>query len=336
MLELDLPLGYDATAVGDVARRAEADGLGGVWSLETGHDPYLPLALVADVSRRIRLGTAIAVAFARSPTAHAQVAWDLQRLSKGRFVLGLGSQVRAHNERRYGVPGDRPAARMRDLIRAIRAVWRSWQTDERLDHRGEFYQLTLMTPFFNPGPLEWGPPPILLAAVRETMLTVAGSECEGVHVHPLHTAEWLDTVILPVARGAAEAVGRNPDALEFVVPVMIATGPTPAAARSAVAPLRAQIGFYGSTPTYSEVLERQGYGETARRLHALSRRGDWDAMTQLVDDDLVEAICTVAPWNDLAASLATRYRGRATRLMPYSVPGDGAPWAEIARELRSG
>ena len=335
-MEFDLPLGFYVEDPADVARRAEADGFGGIWSTEAGHDPYLPLAPAALATERVALGTAIAVAFPRSPMVHAQSAWDLQRMSGGRFILGLGAQVRAHNERRYGVPGDRPVARMRDLIRAIRAIWRCWQDGEKLDYSGEFYSLNLMTPFFNPGPVEAGAPPIYLAAVTEAMLRVAGAECEGVHAHPLHTERYLDEVVLPVVREAATGAGRDPAAAAVAISAMIATGRTQADVEAAKPAMRAQISFYGSTPSYREVLEREGRGDVADRLHALSRRGGWAEMPDLVDDELFEAVCTVATWDDLAAALARRYGSRVTRLMPYAVSDDGTPWAEIGRELRGG
>lgn len=330
----DLPLGFTGDDPGGLAAAAEADGLDGVWSSEAGHDPYLPLALVARSTRRISLGTAIAVAFPRSPMVHAQAAWDLQRLSGGRFVLGLGAQVRAHNERRYSVPGDRPAARMRDLIRAIRAIWAGFQGEAKLEYRGEFYIHTLLPPFFNPGPLDVPAPRIHLAAVTEPMLRVAGAEADGVHVHPLHTERHLDSVLLPTIRAAAIAAGRDPEAIELTVPAMIATGRTPAEAEAAREALRAQVAFYASTPAYRRVLELEGREETAERLHRHSVRGEWAEMPGLVDDDLLDAVCTTAPWGSLAAALVHRYRGRAGRLMPYS-PALGTPWGAIARQLRA-
>lgn len=336
-MEFDIPLGFVSDDPGAVAARAEKDGLGAVWSAEAGHDPYLPLSAVAAATERITFGTAIAVAFPRSPMVHAQVAWDLHRMAPGRFVLGLGAQVKAHNERRYGVPGDHPVARMRDMVRAIRAIWRCWQGGEKLAYRGEFYQHTLMTPFFSPGPVGDGPPPaIYLAAVTAAMLEVAGAEAEGVHVHPLHTERFLDDVVLRTAREAASGAGRGPAAMGFAVPAMIATGRTAEDVDRAKPAVRAQIAFYASTPSYREVLNIEGRGEVADQLHALSRTGRWGDMPELIDDELFASVCTAATWGNLAAALASRYRGRATRLMPYSILGDGTPWAEIAAELKQG
>ena len=336
MLAFDLPLGFTSSDPGGLAAASERDGFDGVWSAEAGHDPYLPLGAVASATERVLFGTAIAVAFPRSPMVHAQVAWDLHRMAPGRFVLGLGAQVRAHNERRYSVPGDRPVARMRDLVRAIRAIWSCWQDGGKLDYHGEFYELTLMTPFFNPGPVDHPtPPPIYVAAVTEAMLRVAGAEAEGVHVHPLQTARFLDEVVIPTAREAAGKAGRDPAAVQFAVPAMIATGRTAADVEAMKPPIRAQIAFYASTPSYREVLVREGKEDVAEKLHALSRRGGWGEMPELVDDDLFDAVCVSATWDDLPEALAKRYAGRATRLMPYALPEDGTPWAEIARAVRS-
>jgi probable F420-dependent oxidoreductase len=331
---VDLPLPPGGDDPGALAAAAEADGLDGVWSAEVGHDPFLPLLPAALTTRRVTLGTAVAVAFPRSPMVHAQLAWDLQRASGGRFVLGLGAQVRAHNERRYSVPGDHPAARMRGLIQAIRAIWRSFQDGVPLSHRGEFYSLSLLPPFFNPGPLTVAPPPICLAAVSLPFLRLAGEEADAVHVHPLHTETHLDSVVLPTVRAAAVAAGRDPQAIQFVLPAMIATGRTPAAAAAAREPMRAQVAFYASTPTYRPVLEAEGRGEVADRLHRLSVSGGWAEMPALVDDELLDRVCTTAPWDRLAAALHRRYHGRADRIMPYGPLGD-APWPAIARELRS-
>jgi probable F420-dependent oxidoreductase len=334
VIAFDLPLGLNPADPGRVAQEAEALGLDGVWSTEAGHDPYLPLGAVATSTKTITLGTAIAVAFPRSPMVHAQVAWDLHRAAPGRFVLGLGSQVKAHNERRYGVPGDQPAERMRDLIGAVRAIWRCWEEGEKLDYRGKFYQHTLMTPFFNPGPVGHGYPRILVAAVGDLMLKVAGSCGDGVHVHPLHTRKYLDEVVIPTAKAAAAAAERDTWSLDFVVPVMIATGGTDEEVEAAKQPYRSQIAFYASTPTYRGVLDMHGHGDVADQLHSMSRRGAWADMPALIDDNLIDDICVCAKYDDVAYQLVQRYAGRATRLMPYATL-DGTPWGEIAKQLRA-
>jgi probable F420-dependent oxidoreductase len=330
---VDLSLDASSADPGASAEAAEEEGFDGIWTAETGHDPYLPLLPAALSTRRITLGTAIAVAFPRSPMVHAQIAWDLQRASGGRFVLGLGPQVRAHNERRYGVAGDRPAARMREMLQAIRAIWRSFQDGVPLAYRGEFHSLSLLTPFFNPGPLAVGSPPIFLAAVARPMLRVAGAEADGVVVHPLHTERYLDDILVPIVAGAAREAGREASAVPLAIPVMIATGDTDAEVQEGRERMRLQIAFYASTPSYRPVLESEGRGESGDRLHQLSVRGEWGRMAEVVDDALLDAVCTAARWDDLPAALGRRYAGRAARLMPYG-PLPIERWADVAGELR--
>ncbi len=330
---VDFALEASTADPGSAAEEAENEGFDGLWTAETGHDPYLPLLPAALSTRRISLGTAIAVAFPRSPMVHAQTAWDLQRSSGGRFLLGLGPQVRAHNERRYGVPGDHPAARMREMLRAIRAIWRSFQDGVPLAHRGEFYTLTLLTPFFNPGPLDVKPPPIYLAAVAGPMLRVAGAEADGVVVHPLHTERYIDEILVPTVADAARGAGRDASAIALTVPVMIAAGDSDQEVQEGRERMRLQIAFYASTPSYRVVLESEGKGEVTDRLHRLSLQGDWGSMAEVVDDGLLDAVCTAARWDDLPAALARRYEGRATRVMPYG-PLPIERWADVAGDLR--
>jgi probable F420-dependent oxidoreductase len=332
MLAFDMPLGWDDPAAD--AKRAEEEGMDGLWSLEAGHDPYLPLALAAGSTERVVLGSGIAVAFPRTPLVHAQTGWDLQRLSRGRAVIGLGAQVKAHNQRRYSGPFDHPVARMQDMVLAIRAIWASWQDGTPLDYRGEFYQHTLMTPFFNPGPQDFPAPPIYVAAVSEPMLRMAGAVADGIHIHPLHSPHSLDQLTIPVARGAATEAGRDGDALVLVAPAMIATGRTMDEAQGAREGMRAQIAFYGSTPAYHAVLDVHGKRDVGEQLHAASRRGAWGEMPALVDDELLDAICATATWDGMAAELHRRYSGRVQRVMPYTMGDTTTPWATIAREVR--
>jgi probable F420-dependent oxidoreductase len=223
---------------------------------------------------------------------------------------------------------------MRDLIGAVRAIWRCWEEGEKLDYHGEFYELTLMSPFFNPGSIGHGYPRILVAAVSELMLKVAGGHGDGVHVHPLHTQKYLDEMVIPTARGAAVSAENDPGALDFVVPVMIATGNTDDEVVAAQEPYRSQIAFYASTPAYRGVLDMHGRGDIADQLHGLSRRGAWADMPALVDDDLIREICVCAKYDEVAAQLAERYTGRATRIMPYATLDDTTPWGDIAKQLR--
>jgi probable F420-dependent oxidoreductase len=333
-LDFDLPLDFDGAAA--AAARAETEGIDGLWTVESGHDPYIPLALATTTTRRLTLGTAISVAFPRSPMVHAMLAWDLHRLAPGRVVLGLGSQVKGHNERRFSVPFERPAARLREMVLAIRAVWRCWQQGTPLDHRGEFYTLTLMTPFFDPGPVEAPPPPIYLAAVNAGMIRVAGEVADGLHLHPLTSERTLDTFTVPRLREAALAAGRDPASITLVAPAMVATGRTAAEVEAARARLRSQLGFYGSTRTYRALLEVHRRGALADELHALSVAGRWDELGAAVDDELLDAFSVSATWDELADALVRRYAGRVHRVMPYGPVDPGAPWGEIARAVRAG
>jgi probable F420-dependent oxidoreductase len=331
----DLPLGLDDAAAD--AARAEAQGVDGLWSVEADHDPYLPLALATATTRRVVLGTAISVAFPRSPMVHAMTTWDLHRLAPGRVVLGLGSQVKGHNERRFSVPFDRPAARLREMVVAIRAIWRCWQEGVPLDHRGEFYTLTLMTPFFNPGPVAGAPlPPIYLAAVNPGMIRVTGEVADGLHLHPLTSAETLDRFTLPRLEEAARAAGRDPSEITLVAPAMLATGRTRADVDAARERLRSQIGFYGSTRTYRPLLEVHDRGALADRLHELSVAGRWDELGRAVDDDLLDAFTISGTYDELPEAMVRRYAGRVHWVVPYGRQEPDAPWGEIARAVRAG
>jgi probable F420-dependent oxidoreductase len=331
----DLPLGFDDAAA--AAARAEAAGVDGLWTVESDHDPYLPLALATSTTRRVVLGTAISVAFPRSPMVHAMMTWDLHRLAPGRVVLGLGSQVKGHNERRFSVPFDHPAARLREMVLAIRAIWRCWQDGTPLDHRGEFYTLTLMTPFFSPGPVEGAPlPPIYLAAINPQMIRITGEVADGLHLHPLTSAATLDRFTLPRLREAALAAGRDPEAITLVAPAMLATARDRAGVDAARERIRSQIGFYGSTRTYRPLLEVHDRGALADRLHELSVAGRWDELGSAVDDELLDAFSISATWEELPEAMVRRYAGRVHRVVPYGQLDPQAPWGEIATAVRAG
>jgi probable F420-dependent oxidoreductase len=331
----DLPLGFDAA--GAAAARAEAEGIDGLWTVESDHDPYLPLALAAGATRRVVLGTAISVAFPRSPMIHAMTTWDLHRMAPGRVVLGLGTQVKGHNERRFSVAFDRPAARLREMVLAIRAIWRCWQEGGPLAFRGEFYTHTLMTPFFNPGPVEGAPPPpIYLAAVNPGMIRVTGEVGDGLHLHPLTSTQTLDRFTLPRLREAAAAAGRETGSIVLVAPAMLATGRTHAEVDAARERLRGQIGFYGSTRTYRPLLEVHDRAALADRLHELSVNGRWDELAGSVDDELVDAFTIAATWDELPEAMVRRYAGRVHRVVPYGRLDPDAPWGEIAAAVRAG
>jgi probable F420-dependent oxidoreductase len=285
------------------ARAAELEQLGyaGVWTTDTRHDPYLPLALAAGATSRVALGTAIATAFTRSPMVTAMLAWDLQRLSGGRFVLGLGTQVRAHNERRFSVPFESPGPKLRELVEAVRHIWAAFQGEHELRFRGRFYRHDLLTPFFDPGPLEVGPPPVYLAAVTPFMYRIAGEVADGIHVHPFHTARYLREVALP--------------ALARPVPLAASVFCVVGGDDSGV---RRQIAFYGSTPTYAPVFEAHGWLDLSASLHRLMARRDTAGMAAAITDDvLAEFAVSGSTWADVARALRDRYGGLLDRVAVY-------------------
>ncbi|HXH84106.1 MAG TPA: TIGR03617 family F420-dependent LLM class oxidoreductase, partial [Candidatus Tectomicrobia bacterium] len=249
----------DLREVGGVARALEAQGIEGLWSAETQHDPFLPLAVAAVATERLRLGTALAIAFARSPMVLAHVAWDLQRASRGRFALGLGTQVKAHNERRFSVPWSAPAPRLREVVLALRAIWRAWQRREPLAFRGQHYRFDLMTPFFDPGPIDHPDIPIHLGAVNPAMCRLAGEVADGVLVHSFHSARYLAEVVRPAVAEGARAAGRRPEAIALHARVFAIVGDAEAERAEMREAVRRQIAFYASTRTYAPVLAVHGW-----------------------------------------------------------------------------
>jgi probable F420-dependent oxidoreductase len=328
-MELDAAIGFDTelAAVPALAERAEHLGFGALWTAETRHDPFLPLALVAEHTTRIRFGTSVAAAFARSPTAVAMSAWDLAHQSGGRFILGLGTQVRAHVERRFAMPwSGHPVEQMRDYVAAVRAVWRGWQTGEPVRHRGPSYRVTLMTPFFSPAPLAQPEIPIHLAGVGPSMCALAGEVGDGLIVHPLHTQRYLSDVVLPAIASGAARVGRDPSHVRLSASVLVAIG------EGGRDGLREQIAFYASTPSYRAVLALHGWEAEGAQLSALARHGRWQEMPRLVTDEMVDAFGVVASWADLPARLHSRYGGLLDRLALYRAFGaseDENGWAGL-------
>ena len=319
-MRLDASFGFTTSLaeVGALARRAEEAGVAGLWTAETSHDPFLPHVAAAEATERIQLGTAVAVAFARSPVAVAATAWDLSRLSDGRFILGLGSQVRAHIERRFGMPwSGRPVAQMREYVTVLRAAWEAWQTGRRPTFRGEHYRLTLMSPFFDPGPIDHPAIPVYLAGVGPGMTGLAGEVADGLIVHPLHSRAYLADVVLP----AVARTGRRSS-------VAVAASVIVASTDDEVAEARRSIGFYASTPTYRPVLEHHGWGAAADGLADHARRGRWDEMAALVTDEMLEAFAVVAAGPDLRGALERRAEGLIDRVAPYAPFGTG-PWPKL-------
>jgi len=328
----------DIGRIADQARRHETAGYDGLWSSETSHEPFLPLAIAASHTERIELGTAIAVAFARNPMLLANIGWDLQALSKGRFILGLGSQIKPHITRRYSMPWSKPVPRMREMISAIRAIWHAWLTGDRLQFSGEFYTHTLMTEFFSPDPSEidpFGVPKIFLAGVGELMTQVAGELCDGFICHGFTTEKYLREMTMPaLARGRAKS-GKSMTGFEISASIFVVTGSDEEEmARSAQA-TREQIAFYGSTPAYRGVLELHGWGEVQDELNALSKRGRWVDMATLIDDDILNTFAVVAEPESIAPELGRRFGDVLDRLGFYAPGLSGLDrWNDVMVSLK--
>jgi probable F420-dependent oxidoreductase len=320
------------------ARELEQLGFDCAWSIETSSDPFLPLAHAAAATERLQIGTNIAVAFARSPFSMAQIAWDLQRDSAGRFRLGLGTQVRAHIERRFSMTFDHPAARVSDYIRCVRAIWDTFQTGARPAYEGPYYQFKLMNPFFNPGPIDHPYIPIYLAGVNPRMCRAAGEVADGFHVHPMHSAAYLRDVVRPALAEGARIGARELAELELYAPVFVISGETQAEHDEMAQMVRAQVSFYGSTPSYAGVLEYHGYAELGRKLNGLMREGKTREMAAAIPDDLLEQIAIIGKPAEVGQRMRERYDGLLDRVSVY-MSMDGAVtfsrWRELITAIHS-
>jgi probable F420-dependent oxidoreductase len=329
--------GYAATidGAGENARQAEADGFDGWWAVETQVDPFLASAIAAERTQRIEIGTGIAVALARNPMTVALQANDLQALSGGRFALGLGSQIKPHITRRYSMPWSKPAARMREFILAIRAIWDTWATGAKLDFEGDFYTHTLMAPFFDPGPNPHGNPPIYLAAVGPLMTEAAGEVADGVLIHGFSTERYLREATLPALERGFEKAGRTRKGFEITAPAFVVARDTEEEIAAGVEFIRNQIAFYGSTPAYRPVLELHGWGDLQDELKAMTKRGEWDSMSELIDDEVLNTFAVVGPPEEAIAEVERRYGDIATRIQ-LSLPEerDEARWRALFDALR--
>jgi probable F420-dependent oxidoreductase len=315
----------------------EAIGYDGAFSFEAKHDPFLPLAVAAEHTQRLRLGTAVAIAFARNPMTLASAAWGLQLLSGGRFLLGLGTQVRPHVEQRFSMPWSRPAARMREVVLALRAIFARWQTSAPLDFRGEMYRHTLMIPAFDPGPSPFGPPPIYVGGFGPRMCEVAGETADGFIAHPFNTRESLRTLVLPaLERGLAKS-GRSRAALDVICATLVVTADDDAGMARAVAAAKKQLAFYGSTPAYRQTLEAHGWGALHGELNRLSKAGRWEEMAELIPNELLETVAVVGTRGEIAATLRARLAGIADGVsLTHNRAPDPAHWADVVAELKRG
>ena len=335
-MKLDVRLTGPLESAGDDAAMFERGGYAGAWVAETNRDPFLNVLMAANATSTIEVGTSIAVAFARSPMTVALTSNDLQRAASGRFVLGLGTQVKAHIERRYSMPWSSPAARMREYILALRAIWQSWYTDEPLEFRGEFYRHDLMTPFFRPEPHPFGQPKVFLAGVGPLMTEVAGSVADGFICHAFTTERYLREVTVPALREARAAAGKDMSDFEIGGPTFVVTGRNDQEVEEATQQTKRQIGFYGSTPAYRKVLELHGWGDLQTELNALVKAERWPELDSLITDEILEAFAIVAQPRDIAATLHARYGDLLQRTSLY-LPYDQDPesWEPVVREIAS-
>jgi len=308
---------YELRAVSENARKMEALGYGCLWSSETQHDPFLPLAVAATATSSIKLGTSIAVAFPRSPMVLAYTAWDIQKASAGRFILGLGSQVRAHNERRFSVKFESPGPKIGEVVQALRAIWECWQHGAPLRFHGEFYKFDLMTPFFNPGPIMWPKIPIFIAGVNQYMCRMAGEVCDGLHVHPFHSPKYLREYVHPAVEEGLKASGRSRREFKYTTSCFVIVGNTERERAHNAEGVRQQIAFYASTRTYQPVLAAEGWEAIGPELHKKSLEGDWNGMTKLITDEMLETFAVSGTYEDIGKKLHERYAGLLDRISLY-------------------
>jgi len=329
-------------ALGDVAeegKRYERLGFDGVWTSETRHDPFFPLLQMALATERLELGTNIAVAFARTPFSMAMTAWDLQRASRGRLLLGIGTQVRAHVERRFSAEFDHPAARVCDYIRCMRAIWHSFQTGAKPDYDGRFYRFALISDFFNPGPIDYPRIPVFLAGVNPRMARAAGEAADGFNVHPMHSPQYLREVVRPAIDEGRGARGEPVEDFTLLAQCFVVRGADETQRRRAEEAVRRQVAFYASTPSYRTFLEFHGHLELGKRLSALVREGRLDEMGPLVTDELLAAVAISEADGDLAEQIRRRYAGdlvqRVLLYEPVSRDTDEAAMRAFVRRVRA-
>jgi probable F420-dependent oxidoreductase len=322
----------------DIAKavsRLERRGYDCCWTAEINHDPFLPLVLAAEHTTNIELGTSIAVAFARNPMTVANVGWDLQAYSQGRFLLGLGSQVQAHIEKRFSMPWSQPVRRMREFVVALQEIWSCWRDGTTLRFEGDFYTHKLMTPMFTPEPQPYAFPKIFVAAVGEAMTEMCGEVADGMLAHAFTTKRYFEEVTTPALLRGLERSGRQRSEFQLSAPIFVITGNDDSELAAGAVSTCKQIAFYGSTPAYRRVLELHGWGELHTELHRLSRAGEWDAMGSLIDDEILEAFAVVAPLDEVAAKIRDRCDGVIDRVLvgfPSSVPEETV--SAVLRELR--
>jgi probable F420-dependent oxidoreductase len=335
-MKIDTILLDSLEKTGPAAARLEGLGYDGAYTFEGPHDPFFPLVVAAQQTKQMELCTAVAIAFARNPMLLANIGWDLQALSKGRFILGLGSQIRPHITRRFSMPWSKPAARMREMVMAIKAIWKNWAEGGKLDFQGEFYQHTLMTPMFNPGPNPYGDPKIYVAGVGPKMTEVAAEVADGFFTHPFHTQKSWTESTLPALEAGLSKSGRTFRDFDVSYQLMVVSGQNDEEIEKAAGIVRQQIAFYGSTPAYRVALEAHGWGDLQMELNTLSKRGAWVEMGQLITDDILQEFAVVGPMGKIARMIQSRIGAHADRVS-FGVPyvGNAEYWADVVAELRS-
>jgi probable F420-dependent oxidoreductase len=315
-LKIDGGIPNQLTRAAEAAGALEQQGYDGGWTPETSHDPFLPLLLAAEHTSRLEVGTNIAVAFARNPMIVANIGWDLQAYSKGRFILGLGTQIQPHIEKRFSMPWSHPARRMREFVSAMHAIWDAWRDGSKLRFEGDFYTHKIMTPMFTPEPQPYPKPKVFIAAVGEVMTEMCGEVADGHLGHPMVSKRYITDVTTPALLRGLQSAGRQRSDVEVSAEVLVATGETDAELQTATAAVRKQIAFYGSTPAYRKVLERHGWGDLHEELNRLSKEGEWDAMASLIDDEMLTTFAVVGSVGEVGAALRRRCEGVVDRVLP--------------------
>jgi probable F420-dependent oxidoreductase len=333
-MKVDASLMYDPLRNGAMAAELETVGFDGVYSFEGKHDAFMSLAVAATSTQRLDLMTSVAIAFSRNPMSIAYLANDLQLMSAGRFILGLGTQVKAHVERRYSMPWSKPAARMREAVQAIHAIWDSWESGARPNFAGEFYTHTLNVPAFTPEPNPHGRPPIYIAGVGPLMTEVVGEVADGFFVHPFHTQESYAALSLPALQRGLEKSHRNRSALTVSAQVITATGEDEAALSQALAAARNQIAFYASTPAYAPVLAAHGWEDLQPRLQSLSREGKWQEMGLLISDEMLHTFAVTGTVDEVARKMASRCAGQMDRVSPVIYQPDTRLLGALASAIK--
>lgn len=319
-MKLDVNLGVEGKNLKNtdaIARKADEMGFSGIISSETKHDSFIPLAIAANGTENLELLTSVAIAFSRSPMEVAQTAWDIQNLSDGRFILGLGTQVKPHIVRRFSMEWSNPAARLKDYIGAVRAIWESFQSEGPLKYEGEFYKHTLITPFFNPGPIENPEIPIYIAGVNTRLAKIAGEVCDGFHIHPFHSPEYVEKTVKPAIKEGAEGAGRSASDIKLATAAFVITGGSEDEISKQREAMRSQTAFYASTPTYRTVLEAHGWGEVGDKLSGLAREKKWHEMPSHITDEMLAAFAVEAAPDEIGEALREKYDGIMDRVALY-------------------